>query len=593
MTTQNCAECGTRAEPGQSFCDACGAVLSWTDRPPARTGAGTGSTAGSGSGTGSDPGPGTGSGPNPGTGSGSASGPGTSFAAGTGSNSGAGPVSGTGARTGAGTGAATGDEAGAGTGTGAPHGSGTASGSTYGSGPVSAPVSGSAYGAGAAAGADSGAPSGGSGAGYRSAEGTREPSGAAGPEAGAVSRTASATTAPAPAPAPGAVPGTTVANASAPTSPHTTPEPSTQAAAPAADDDYDPDDEDTTETPLPVIPPEDGTAAPSGAAPASAQAHAPDQTAPTTPVPAAAPAPALGDTMAARARSLLVPVADAEPRPAEPPSVAPVLPGRPVADRPQVRAPGPVQGELHGVACPWCATPNNPDRHFCVRCAMPMTLEDRSSIRLPWWRRLFNRNGASPWAGDRPRLRRTFDRILSWVVAAVVLTLVIIAAMNTPEAIQATRDHFAKRAPVAPDSFAASRSYPGHKPELAFDKINNSWWGPGVSQSGEGEWIEARFDEPTRLLDLIITSGTSVRPDQLNQSALPHRIKATITLKDGKTTTREITLDQSSGGQRRAFRVGEVTKVRFTIESSYMASGSKQVSIAEIEFFGRSSANST
>ncbi|WP_242432841.1 zinc ribbon domain-containing protein [Streptomyces sp. Root1310] len=445
---------------------------------------------------------------------------------------------------------------------------------------------------------------GGSGAGYRPAEGTGEPSGTAGPDAGAVSRTASAsaTTAPAPAPAPApahrAVSGTAAANTSAPASPHAPPEPSTQAGTPAAaDDDYDPDDEDTTETPLPVIPPEDGTAAPSGAAPASAQApghaHAPDRTAPTTPVPAAAPAPALGDTMAARARSLLVPVADAEPRPAAPPSVAPVLPGRPVADRPQVRAPGPVQGEQYGVACPWCATPNNPDRHFCVRCAMPMTLEDRSSIRLPWWRRLFNRNGASPWAGDRPRLRRTFDRILSWVVAAVVLTLVIVAAMNTPEAIQATRDHFAKRAPVAPDSFAASRSYPGHKPELAFDKINNSWWGPGVSQSGEGEWIEARFDEPTRLLDLIITSGTSVRPDQLNQSALPHRLKATITLKDGKTTTREITLDQSSGGQRRAFRVGDVTKVRFTIESSYMASGSKQVSIAEIEFFGRSSANST
>ncbi|WP_341868846.1 zinc-ribbon domain-containing protein, partial [Streptomyces bobili] len=37
MTTQNCAECGTRAEPGQSFCDACGAVLGWTDRAPART----------------------------------------------------------------------------------------------------------------------------------------------------------------------------------------------------------------------------------------------------------------------------------------------------------------------------------------------------------------------------------------------------------------------------------------------------------------------------------------------------------------------------------------------------------------------------
>lgn len=39
MTTpQNCADCGTRAEPGQSFCDACGAVLSWTDRPASGTG---------------------------------------------------------------------------------------------------------------------------------------------------------------------------------------------------------------------------------------------------------------------------------------------------------------------------------------------------------------------------------------------------------------------------------------------------------------------------------------------------------------------------------------------------------------------------
>ncbi|MGW7282610.1 zinc ribbon domain-containing protein, partial [Streptomyces sp. NPDC054844] len=36
MTTQNCAECGTRAEPGQSFCDACGAVLRW-DQAGTRT----------------------------------------------------------------------------------------------------------------------------------------------------------------------------------------------------------------------------------------------------------------------------------------------------------------------------------------------------------------------------------------------------------------------------------------------------------------------------------------------------------------------------------------------------------------------------
>ncbi|MER6783403.1 zinc ribbon domain-containing protein [Streptomyces sp. NPDC000658] len=500
MTTQNCAECGTRAEPGQSFCDACGAVLGWTERTPAHAGAGSGS--------GTAPGAG----------------------AGTSTTNGADP--------------------------------------------------------GPAAGA-----AGGAGAGRRSGETAHEPS-PSGATTGAPTTDAPRT----PADPPG--------------------------AAPSADHaDGDADDEDTAENPLPPVPPEDGTTGAADGAPSagpaatpsashtppaaapSSSAPAPDATAPTRPVPAATPAapaqadpvpaPALGDTMAARARSLLVPVADAEPRPAAPPSVAPVLPGRPVADRPQVRAPGPVQGEQHGVACPWCATPNNPDRHFCVRCAMPMTLEDRSSVRLPWWRRLFNRNGVTPWAGDRPRLRRTFDRIVTWVLAAVVLTLLIVAGVHTPDAVQATRDHFSKRAPVPPDSVAASRSYPGHKPELAFDKINNSWWGPGVSQSGEGEWIEARFDEPTRLLDVIITSGTSVRPDQLSESALPHRLKATITLKDGTTTTRELTLDQSAGGQRRAFRVGEVTKVRFTVESSYAVSGSKQVSIAEIEFFGRSSASSS
>ncbi|MFG2573442.1 NADase-type glycan-binding domain-containing protein [Streptomyces sp. NPDC048481] len=498
MTTQNCAECGTRAEPGQSFCDACGAVLGWTDRAPARAGAGSGS--------------------------------------------------------------------------------GTAPGAAATAGAEPGPAAGG---------------SGGAGAGRPSGEPAHEPS----------------------PPRP---------TTDAPRAPDTArpAEPAAPAASPAdADASSGSDDEDTAENPLPPLPPQDGAsvAADGGQTPAPAAAPAPgtasgaatapavsspapDTTAPTRPVPAApagpaqtdpAPAPALGDTMAARARSLLVPVADAEPRPAAPPSVAPVLPGRPVADRPQVRSPGPVQGDQYGVACPWCATPNNPDRHFCVRCAMPMTLEDRSSVRLPWWRRLFDRNGRTPWAGDRPRLRRTFDRIVTWVTAAVVLALLIVAGVNTPAAVQATRDHFSKRAPVPPDSVAASRSYPGHKPELAFDKINNSWWGPGVSQSGAGEWIEARFAEPTRLLDVIITSGTSTRADQLSESALPHRIKATITLKDGTTATRDLTLDQSAGGQRRAFRVGEVTKVRFTIESSYAVSGSKQVSIAEIEFFGRSSANSS
>jgi hypothetical protein len=221
-----------------------------------------------------------------------------------------------------------------------------------------------------------------------------------------------------------------------------------------------------------------------------------------------------------------------------------------------------------------------------------MAGERQAPGRLPWWRRVLNsRNGEVPWAGDRPRLRRGFGRVMNWVVGAVVLGLLVFAVTNTGTAVQAVKDHFAKRVPVGPDHVKASRSFAGHGAGLAFDKLNNTWWGPGVSESGDGEWLEASFEQPTRLLDVIITSGTSARPDQLTKSALPHRIEVRITTANGKTSTRFLTLDQVAGGQQRKFRVGDVTSVRFIIRSAYGTARDKQVSIAEIELFGPSSAN--
>ncbi|MFC8131889.1 NADase-type glycan-binding domain-containing protein [Streptomyces sp. NPDC057302] len=318
-------------------------------------------------------------------------------------------------------------------------------------------------------------------------------------------------------------------------------------------------------------------------------AHNPDltDTAPGGQVPAYTPGP---DTV----RSLLVPVADPQAAP-PPPSVNPVLPGRPDAERPHVRVPGQQPQAGNGPPCHWCATPNRPDRHFCARCAMPLAESgDQTTGPLPWWRRLMGpgRN-QTPWAGERPRLRRVLDHIGSWITWAVVLTLLIFAAVNLSDGIQATRDHFAKRAPVEPDAIRASNAYAGHGAKLAFDKLNNTWWGPGVAESGQGEWIEVRFTQPTRLLDVIITPGVSTRADQLGKSALPHRVKATVTKKDGSTATRDLTLDPGPGGQRRSFRVGEVTRVRFTIESAHAASASKQVAIAEVELFGRSNGSRT
>lgn len=136
-------------------------------------------------------------------------------------------------------------------------------------------------------------------------------------------------------------------------------------------------------------------------------------------------------------------------RPGGAPAVAPVLPGRPDADRPQVRAPGHQPDIANGPPCPWCSTPNRPDRHYCARCAMPLVASgDQASLRAPWWRRLFGgRRQETPWAGDRPRLRRVFDRIGTWITVAVVATLAVLGFMYIPDGVQNTRDHFAKRAP--------------------------------------------------------------------------------------------------------------------------------------------------
>ncbi|MFF8731281.1 NADase-type glycan-binding domain-containing protein [Streptomyces sp. NPDC015171] len=453
MTTpQNCAECGTRAEPGQSFCDACGAVLGWTDRAAARASA-------------------------------------------------ASPAAGTTAR----------------------------------------------------AGAD--APD----------------RAAARPESGPAP--ADATAPDAPGTAPGARPGDHSATA---------PDPA-QAAAPH----------------MPYAGRPGGPASPP---PAPHRTPRPaSETASTEPLPAAAPPAPRSDGTTAddgldRARRLLVPLTDPEARPDAPASVEPVLPGRPEPRRPQtVRAPGEEPGAYGGTPCPWCATLNHPERHYCARCAMPLAGErPETPGRLPWWRRLrWRGDRETPWAGDRPRLRRVFDRVLGWLGAALVVALLVALALvvNIPQGVQATRDHFAKRAPVAPDRYSASRFFPGHKPQLAFDKLNNTWWGPGVADSGQGQWIEARFAEPTRLLDLLITPGESIRPDQLSRSALPHRVAVRVTGADGKTTTRHLNLDQGAGPQRVPFRVGEVTAVRFTLESAYQPSPTKQVAIAEIEFFGPSHAS--
>ncbi|MFE0171692.1 zinc ribbon domain-containing protein [Streptomyces sp. NPDC059002] len=274
-------------------------------------------------------------------------------------------------------------------------------------------------------------------------------------------------------------------------------------------------------------------------------------------------------------RSLLVPVPEAAEPTARPEAPGGVLPGRPEAARPRVRqAAVPAEPES-GPPCPSCGAFNAPRRHFCRSCASP--LKDMSGPAAE-----------GPYAGQRPRLNRDRTRwIARALVAAAVVGLVLGGIFGGPPAARAVQDHFAKRVPVRPTTFSASHSAPKHAPKVAFDGYSNTWWGTGYSGDSAGQWLQAEFGQPTDLLNLLITPGTSPRTAQAAEQARPMEFDLVVTDSSGKERTMHRRINDG-GVQKVDVRVRDAVSARLVLRSAYGASDKRQVAIAELEYFGRS-----
>ncbi|MFD3993561.1 NADase-type glycan-binding domain-containing protein [Streptomyces sp. NPDC058583] len=289
------------------------------------------------------------------------------------------------------------------------------------------------------------------------------------------------------------------------------------------------------------------------------------------PVPEAGPASdGPSDTLV---RSLLVPVPGN--RPVEPAVAAPVLPARPEAARPTVRAaeaPVPVQG---GTPCPACSLANTPGRHFCRFCATPMVPEQLSTAE-------------GPYAGRRPGLTRDRSRwIVRALIAAGVVTVVVGGIVGGPPAVRAVQDHFAKRVPVHPVAWAASHSAPRQQAKLAGDGYSNTWWGTGYAGDSAGQYMEARFAEPTDLLSVLITPGSSKNTTQADGQATPRTFDLVVKDSSGETHVSQHRIDDG-GTQRVDVRVRDALTVQLVLRTAWRADPTKQVAVAELEFFGRS-----
>ncbi|MFJ4848290.1 NADase-type glycan-binding domain-containing protein [Streptomyces sp. NPDC088733] len=279
------------------------------------------------------------------------------------------------------------------------------------------------------------------------------------------------------------------------------------------------------------------------------------------------------------------------------PAAAPVQPraGEPVAARPRPTAvsapdePPPAPGDL---ICGQCGAGNVPTRRFCRRCGTSLA-DAPAAPQASWWRRLFTRRPrTAPAAGDRPgpgfsgRVRR--PRFLVPVLVLAVLCAAVFALRpQLRQATEAVKDRLATPQQVHAVGVSASSASRGHAASLAVDGTTDRYWAPDREGDGKGQYLEARFDEPFRLLDVIVYPGISTNAQQFLTQGRPQTLLATVTDAHGTVTRHTVNLADSAGEQKFHFAVSDVVRVRLTIESAYGAGSGHRVAVGEVEFFKR------
>jgi hypothetical protein len=296
------------------------------------------------------------------------------------------------------------------------------------------------------------------------------------------------------------------------------------------------------------------------------------------------------------------PIAPAEePISRRPISVAPTV-ARPrsaprTLEAPTRRHPG-------DLICGQCGEGNDPVRHFCRRCGNP--LDEALAVRLPWYRRFFNkvfgvRTREAGWRPHRvgpPNVLGVVWRILRLAIAALlvvaVLAFLLVPGFHNLVVERVTSGVTAIRKaihpnydPVTPIGASASTAVAGHTPMLAIDRFSNTYW--AALASDRTPVLVVRFNGPQDLGAIVFRSGASgtAPADAFNLQPRPHVLHLVfsngyatdVTLNDQDATQTQFSLLEDG-------KAKQVTFVEIHVQSVYApaAASASSVAITEVEF---------
>jgi hypothetical protein len=322
-------------------------------------------------------------------------------------------------------------------------------------------------------------------------------------------------------------------------------------------------------------------------------------------VAAATPAPepvlaGVGAPVASATGPASMPPAD-EPTSRRPISVAPTV-ARPrtaprVLEAPTRRHPG-------DLICGQCGEGNDPVRHFCRRCGN--SLDEAVAIRLPWYRRFFNRlfgvrtreAGWRPARVGPPNVMGLVWRIVRLALGAVII-VALLAFLLVPSFHNAVADRVSKAFntwrialhpnydPVHPIAASASSAIAGHPPMLAMDGYSNTYW--AALASDRAPVLVLRFNGPQDIAEIGFRSGASgtAPVDAFLLQPRPHVVH--LVFSNGYTT--DLTLKDQEATQAQFYALGDgkakqVTFVEIHVQSVYAtaAASASSVAITEVEF---------